>query len=180
MMHHYITRVRDGIALSCAFGLLVAGAAAAEETATLHVGSSEQARWTETTVNAAKSPDQQAVLQQGKVATVTGEIVDASCYLQLNKQGAAHVACGASCIRHGQPIGLLDGQGQLYLIVPEEHDPRKGGLVSIRDYFADHVGQAATVTGMLTVRQGYRTLFVAGAPLTPASTTPAAASGEKR
>ncbi len=179
MRHHQMARIGGGVALSLALGLL-GTSAPAEEVSALRVGAAEPARWTETTVNAAKSPDQQAVLQRGHATTVTGEIVDTSCYLQLNKRGAAHVACGAACVRHGQPIGLVDGRGQLYLVVPEEHDPRKGGLVSIREYFADHMGQTATVTGMLIERQGYRTVFVAGAPLTPASTTPATPSGETR
>jgi len=154
-------------------GALVLGhwaLAFAEGLSDLRVGSEGQARWTETTINAAKTPDEQAALQQGQVATVTGEIVDVSCYLQLNKRGPGHIACGAGCIRQGMPIGLLTPDEHLYLVIPEEHDPRRGGLVSLREFFADRVGQTATVTGLLVTRQGYRTLFIAGAPLTPPPT----------
>lgn len=142
-------------------GWLLLGASPAE------VGSSAPPRWTETTLAAAKTPEEQAALKKGTVASVTGEIVDVSCYLQLRKRGPGHIACGAGCIRQGMPIGVLASSGQLTLVVPEEHDPRRGGGVSIREYFADRVGQTATVTGLLTVQGGYRALFVAGAPLTP-------------
>lgn len=154
------------ILFSGVFGAFVFLAWGAEASA-LNIGSKEQAQWSETTVKAATSPDQQAVLNQGKVTTVTGEILDASCYLQLDKRGPAHIACGAGCIRRGQPVGVLTDDGQLYLIVAEEHDPRRGGLVSIREYFADRVGQTATVTGLAIERDGTKALFIAGAPLTP-------------
>ena len=49
------------------------------------------------------------VLESGKVATVTGEVVDVSCYLQLGKRGEAHVPCGTKCITNGQPIGISHG-----------------------------------------------------------------------
>lgn len=151
--------------LWCLIILSVASVAWAEEP--IRVGDPSSTRWSETTVNAAKQPAEQAVLQQGQVASIAGEIVDVSCWLQLGKRGPGHVACGAGCIRNGQPIGLLTDDGQLYLVVAEEHDPRRGGLVSIREFFADRVGQTATVTGMLVTREGYRALYPAGAPLTP-------------
>ncbi|MBI4313871.1 MAG: hypothetical protein HY594_03555 [Candidatus Omnitrophica bacterium] len=129
----------------------------------------EEVQWTQTTVGAAKTPEEQAILQKGKVATVTGEVVDVSCYLQLGKKGQGHIACGAGCIRNGMPIGLLTEKNELYFVFPEEHDPRRGGTVSIREFFADRVGQPATVTGLLVEQNGHRALFVPGAPLTPAA-----------
>ena len=176
-----------GVVAGVGVALVVAGAWAADKPAAeptgVRVGSAEQAVWSRTTVAAAKTPEEQQALREGTVAMVTGEIVDASCYLQLHKRGPGHVACGAGCIRNGMPIGVLEATGQLSLIVPEEHDPRRGGLVSIREFFADHVGQTATVTGLLVTQQGIRTLFIAGAPLTPAPAptaaraTPSEASG---
>ena len=155
-------------------GLIMAGPAAAEESSsTVAVGAPAPA-WSETTTKAAKTPDEQATLRRGKPVTVTGEIVDVSCYLQLSKRGPGHVACGAGCLRNGQPIGLLTPNGRLYLVMAEEHDPRRGGTVSVREYFADRVGQTATVTGLVATRGGYYALYVEGAPLTSAAGTPAA------
>lgn len=159
--------IRIGVMAGAIWGLAATATLASE----VRVGSAHEARWTDTTTAAAKTSKEQAVLRQGRVATVTGEIVDVSCYLQLGKRGPAHIACGAGCIRNGQPIGLLADNGRLYLVIAEEHDPRRGGLVSIREFFADRVGQRAAVTGLLLERDGHPTLFIAGSPLTPPPAT---------
>ncbi len=164
-------RMGFGMMIFCAL-VGTPGGAGADEPSAIRVGTTEQAHWSDTTAKAAKTAEEQQPLQQGKVATVTGEIVDVSCYLQLNKRGQGHIACGSGCVRNGQPIGLVTADRQLYLIVPEEHDPRRGGLVDIRAFFADHMGQTAMVTGMLVVKDGYRAIFVAGAPLTTTPATP--------
>ena len=76
--------------------------------------------WTATTVAAgvAQKP------LTGKQATVTGEVIDLSCYLQLGKHGAAHASCGSKCIAAGEPIGLVTKTGEVYLAMAEEHDLR--------------------------------------------------------
>ena len=58
--------------------------------------------WTATTVAAGVAQKPLA----GKEATVTGEIIDLSCYLQLGKHGAAHASCGSKCIASGELSGL--------------------------------------------------------------------------
>ncbi|HWC95421.1 MAG TPA: hypothetical protein VG456_01695, partial [Candidatus Sulfopaludibacter sp.] len=63
--------------------------------------------------------------QPGKPITVVGEVVDFSCYLQLGKHGEKHRSCGQKCVQNGQPIGLLTRTGSLYMLMPEEHDPRR-------------------------------------------------------
>ena len=64
--------------------------------------------------------------QPGRAVTRVGEIVDFSCYIQLGKHGEKHRACGQKCVQNGQPIGLLTQDGTLYMLMPEEHDPRRG------------------------------------------------------
>ena len=82
--------------------------------------------WTDTTVAAGvdKKP------QPGHVVTVTGEVIDLSCYLQLGKHGEAHRSCGQKCAQNGQPVGLLAKDGTLYLLMPEEHHPRRDGAAA--------------------------------------------------
>ena len=75
--------------------------------------------WSQTTV--AAGVDGKPL--KGEVKTVTGEIVDYSCYLQLGKHGAKHRDCGQKCLKNGQPIGLLTKEGKLFLLMEEEHDP---------------------------------------------------------
>src|SRR5258708_39307097 len=79
--------------------------------------------WTATTVGAGvdKKP------QDGKIMTVTGEIIDMSCYLQLGKHGDKHVACGKKCLTAGQPIGLLAKYGIVHMRMEAEHAPRRDG-----------------------------------------------------
>jgi len=127
------------------------------------IGDKATARWTETTVKAAGTPEQKAVLEGGKVATVTGELVEVSCYLQLGKRGEKHIPCGSECLRHGQPAGIVDKDGKLTILFVEEHDPRRDGKIDIREQLVGLLAKQVTATGMLTTtRDGYRALYVQG------------------
>ena len=100
--------------------------------------------------------------QPGKPVTVVGEIVDFSCYLQVGKHGEKHRACGQKCVNNGQPIGLLTKDGMLYMLMPEEHDPRRDGGVDLRPAAAEHMGHIVTVSGTEASHVGYRAIFVQG------------------
>ena len=86
--------------------------------------------------------------------------MDVSCYLQLGKRGAAHVACGTKCLQNGQPIGLVDDDGKLYIIMPEEHHPRRDGKVELKSVFIPLLSKTVTVNGMEVETKGYHALFV--------------------
>lgn len=129
------------------------------------VGKTGAAKWTPTTIEAATSEAHKKVLESGKPATVTGEVVDVSCYLQLGKRGEAHVPCGTKCITNGQPIGLLDDKDNLYLLFAEEHHPRRDGQVDLKATFLPLLAKTATVNGTMVEMRGYRGLFVQGAPM---------------
>lgn len=98
----------------------------------------------------------------GKVTTLTGEIVDYSCYLQLGKHGGKHRDCGQKCLRAGMPIGLLTKDGSLYLLMEEEHDPRRDGMTNFRQSAIDHMAYVMEVTGTMSEVDGQRALFVRG------------------
>jgi hypothetical protein len=100
--------------------------------------------------------------EPGKEVTVVGEIVDFSCYLQLGKHGDKHRACGQKCVQNGQPVGLLAKDGMLYMLMPEEHDPRRDGGVDFRPAAADHMGHIMSVTGTEAAHVGYRAIYVSG------------------
>jgi hypothetical protein len=127
------------------------------------------AKWTDTTNAAAATPEQKAQLQTGKPITVTGEVVDVSCYLQLGKRGEKHVACGTKCLQNGQPIGLVDDKGDLYVLFAEEHDPRRDGKVDLRATFVPLLAKRVTVSGIATEQKGSHGIFVAAAALKPAA-----------
>jgi len=114
--------------------------------------------WTETTINSGvnKQP------LKGEIVTVTGEVIDFSCYLQLGKHGAKHKDCGIKCLRAGQPIALLTQDGSVYVLMEEEHDPRRDGKTSLRDAAIEHFAQVVQVTGTRTAVDGQKALYVQG------------------
>ena len=93
--------------------------AGSQPSAPAQLGSKDTAKWTDTTVKAAGTPEQKAVLAGGKVATITGELVEVSCYLQLGKRGEAHIPCGSECLKNGQPAGIVDKDGKLTILFVE-------------------------------------------------------------
>jgi hypothetical protein len=122
------------------------------------IGTKPTDAWTSTTVGAGvnKQP------QKGAPVTVVGEIVDFSCYLQLGKHGDAHRSCGQKCVQNGQPIGVLAKDGTLYMLMPEEHDPRRDGGVDAKTIASDHMGHIVEVNGTEASHNGYRAIYVQG------------------
>lgn len=100
--------------------------------------------------------------QPGRPVTVVGEIVDFSCYLQLGKHGEKHRSCGQKCVANGQAIGVLARDGTLYMLMPEEHDPRRDGGVDAKASASDHMGHIVSVSGTEATVNGYRGIFVRG------------------
>ena len=138
---------------------------AAPSTAPAVLGAKGSAKWTETTVKAAGTPEQKAVLDGAKAATIMGELVEVSCYLQLGKRGEKHIPCGSDCLRHGMPAGIVDKDGKLTLLFVEEHDPRRNGQLDVREKLADLIAKQVTATGMLTMKDGFQALYVAGSDI---------------
>ena len=101
--------------------------------------------------------------QPGKPMKVVGEVVDFSCYLQLGKHGGKHAdPCGKKCLQNGAPIGVLTREGTLYMIMPEEHDPRRDGGVDAKAWGSEHIGQIVEVNGVAASVGGYHGLYVQG------------------
>lgn len=152
--------------------------ATAAATAPVVLGKTETAKWTPTTHEAATAEANRKVLESGKVATVTGEVVDVSCYLQLGKRGEGHIACGTKCIANGQPIGIVDAEDNLYIVMAEEHHPRRDGQVELKTVLGPLLAKQVTLTGMMTEMKGWRALFVQAAEL-GGIVKPAGAGGAK-
>lgn len=129
------------------------------------LGTAADARWTPTTIEAASAPANKDWLKRGKTQTVAGEIVDVSCYMQLGKRGPKHIDCGAKCVRAGQPGGIVDDKGNLWMLMPEQHHPRRDAQVSLATWIAAHMGARATITGVATTEKGQRALFVQAPPV---------------
>jgi len=140
-------------------GIVVVGAQSSGS-GPVKLGSEGAKEWTATTKESATNDQQKKWMNQGKPMTISGELVDVSCYMQLGKTGEKHVDCGGKCVRNGQPAGILTSKQELYLVIPEEHHPRRDGQVDIKEKLAANMGKQVTVTGMVqTTKQG-KAIFV--------------------
>ena len=123
------------------------------------LGDASAEPWSATTLGA--SVDGKPNLP-AKVLTVTGEIVDFACYLQVGKHGEKHRDCAQKCFRNGQPVGLMTEDGTLYMVMEEEHDPRRDGMGVFRQAAIDHAGHVMEVTGTQFTHNGYHALYLKG------------------
>ena len=99
---------------------------------------------------------------KGEPITVTGEVIDLSCYLQVGKHGEKHKDCGQKCARNGQPIGVLLEDGTTYMVMDEEHDPRRDGLTELRKQLIDNMANVVKVHGTLSNVEGQKAIYVQG------------------
>jgi hypothetical protein len=98
----------------------------------------------------------------GQPVTVVGEVIDVSCYLQVGKHGDKHRDCAQKCARAGQPIGLLQDDGRIYLLIDEEHDPRRDGQTTLRSHLIEHMAHVVKVHGTYSQVSGQEAIYVQG------------------
>jgi hypothetical protein len=90
----------------------------------------------------------------GDRATVKGEVVDLWCYLEGGDRGAAKKACATACAKAGNPIGLVDAKGNVYVAAGlKDHEPGRVLLL-------DKMSQEVTVTGTLVKSGGVQMIYV--------------------
>jgi hypothetical protein len=89
---------------------------------------------------------QETEKSSGQEATVTGEVIDMSCYLDHGATGEKHAACAKKCIGSGLPVGIKANDGKTYLIIGD-HKPLNSEL-------ADEAAKTVTVKGKLASRDG--------------------------
>ncbi len=116
--------------------------------------------WSATTLGAAVN----GKANPAKVTTVVGEVIDLSCYMQIGKHGDKHRSCGQKCVNSGQPVGLLTEDGSVYMLMEEEHDPRRDGqtMSNFRKAASDHMAHIMEVTGTQASHAGMTALYVRG------------------
>jgi len=92
--------------------------------------------------------------QEKPVKTVKGEVVDLWCYMDHAARGEKHKACGAACAKLGNPIGIVDSKGDVYLAVGSELHQAD------RDRLVKRMAQQVTVTGRVESRGGMKMIYV--------------------
>jgi hypothetical protein len=93
----------------------------------------------------------------GEAATVTGEVLDAACYLAHGRKGAGpgHRRCADECInKKNFPIGLLTDDGTAYLLVPDHADEAP------YEQLKKHAAEKVTVEGQRVERGGLPAVIV--------------------
>ncbi len=95
--------------------------------------------------------------ESGKTTTVKGEIVDLACFMGHGAKGAKHAHCAKGCIAGGAPMGLLEANGNIVLLV---NDHEKEDAFKAAQKLG---GEAATVTGHLVKKGGLTALVVESA-----------------
>jgi hypothetical protein len=78
--------------------------------------------------------------------TVTGEVLDMSCYIDHSAMGEKHAACAKKCIASGLPVGIRASDGKTYLLIGD-HKPANSEL-------ADDAAKTITVKGKYVSRDG--------------------------
>ncbi len=77
-------------------------------------------------------------VKSGDEITITGEVVDANCYMQEGSEatGSGHKDCAVTCAKAGAPLAILTKDGILYYpIAPMGKNPND----KLMDYIATTV-----------------------------------------
>lgn len=69
----------------------------------------------------------------GKVATITGTVIDVSCKFGNGLSGADHRMCTQVCADNGLPLAILGSDGKLYVPVTPEM-PGKGQNSKLKEF----------------------------------------------
>src|SRR5439155_24894060 len=78
---------------------------------------------------------------KGEDVTVKGEVIDLWCYLEGGDHGAEHKDCATMCAKAGNPIGILDDKGNIYVAMGlKEH---QAGM----ELLSDKMAETVTATG---------------------------------
>ncbi|MCO5236355.1 MAG: hypothetical protein M9933_08810 [Chitinophagaceae bacterium] len=86
--------------------------------------------------------------------TITGEILDMSCYMDHDALGESHKKCAQGCLDKGLPAGILGENGQVYLLV-EDHDASDAYKTALQ-----HAAEKITVSGTVVNKNGVQSLIV--------------------
>lgn len=91
---------------------------------------------------------------KGSTVTIKGEAVDLWCYMEGGDRGPAKKECATACAKAGNPIGILDAKGNLFVAAGlEDHQPA-------RDLLLQKMSEQVTATGTLVTKGGIKMLFI--------------------
>jgi len=89
-----------------------------------------------------------------KSTTMTGEILDAGCYVAHGAMGAKHTECALKCASNGMPLMIMGKDGKAILLTPNHDNPDP------YEQLKKMAGSTATVTGTMAERGGVKAIDV--------------------
>ena len=91
---------------------------------------------------------------KGQRMTIRGEVVDLWCFLEAGDRGAAKKACATECAKAGNPIGIVDANGSLYVAAGlKSHEPARALLL-------DKMSSEVSVSGVMVKSGGVQMIYV--------------------
>ncbi len=86
--------------------------------------------------------------------TVKGEVVDLWCYMDHKGRGQKHKSCAVTCAEAGNPIGIVESSGHLYIAMGgKKHQPG-------RELLIDRMADTVTVKGKLVKDGGLEAIYI--------------------
>ena len=101
----------------------------------------------------------------GKSTEITGELVDLGCYVGHAAKGEKHSECAEKCIAGGMPMGLVAGNGRMFVLTMDHANPEAYNKAK------KMAGKRVKVTGPVHERNGVKTMDIVAAEIAPAATT---------
>ncbi len=83
-------------------------------------------------------------------------MLDLACYVGRGAKGADHAGCAKSCVKGGQPMGLLTEDGAVVLLAANHQNGAP------YEALKDWAGQMVEVTGEMSERDGVKLVSVTG------------------
>ena len=90
-------------------------------------------------------------------ASITGEVIDMSCYFDNGASGPEHAACARACIASGLPVGLKATDGKIYVLIGKQEPPSHQVAPkreSLNAQLATYAAKIVTVRGTIIRKQG--------------------------
>lgn len=145
-------RSRTALLVVAALAVVAVAAMAQEKTA----GTATTTKTTAATP--AKSSSTKGSPASGKlgVKTITGDVIDPSCWVMNGAKGEAHKECMIACAKAGQTLAILEKKtNKVYILAAERpgEDPNKSVL--------DYAGMPVVVKGKVFTRGGIMAIQVA-------------------
>ena len=93
--------------------------------------------------------------QAQEAVTITAEVVDLVCYLNMGAKGANHRECAQVCADAGLALGFLGSDGQIYLAAGQGMP-----AAPMNPQLRPHAEHTVEVKGTLHERSGARSIVV--------------------